>query len=208
MPYLDDQTLQSIEADLAAAHQSLAHGYGDLDMKGATKTGIKILETVVPAAAFSYMNARSAGGELKVGPVPVNLGVGLGLALLSMFDVAGGYEEDLLNVAIGALSSYGARTGAAFGAAAASASAATKTSGMEIFRRGGSWPPQPAPARGAPAPHAPPRLRRPAEIRRRHCRPGRPARHAALHGAARRLTPHPPDSAGAACEPLSCAKRR
>jgi hypothetical protein len=122
VPYLDDATMQAIESDLAAAHQSLAHG--DLDMKNATKTGIKILETVVPAAAFSYMNARAAGGELKIGPVPVDLGVGIGLALLSMFDIAGGYEDDLLNLGIGALASYGARTGAAFGAASVTPAAA------------------------------------------------------------------------------------
>jgi hypothetical protein len=119
VPYLDDATMQAIESDLAEAHRSLAHG--DLDMKGATKTGVKILETIVPAAAFSYMNARSATGEMKIGPVPVDLGVGLGLALLSLFDVAGGWEDDLLNIGIGALSSYAARTGAAFGAASAMA---------------------------------------------------------------------------------------
>ena len=81
------------------------------------------------AALQQDLRAAQREGFLDL---PVDLGVGLGLALLSMFDVAGGYEEDLLNIAIGALASYGARTGAAFGAAAASASAATKTSGMEI----------------------------------------------------------------------------
>ena len=137
MPYLDDMTMEAIEADLAAAHESLAHGGFNIKKglisgmeDGPVKTGAKILETVVPAAAFSYMNARSAGGELKVGPVPVDLGVGLALALLSMFDVVGGWDEDLLNIGIGALASYGARTGAAFGAAAAAAAGTTTTSGL------------------------------------------------------------------------------
>lgn len=125
MPYLDDQTLDSIEADLAAAHQSLAHG--EFDMKDATKTGVKILEVVVPAAAFSYLNGRSAAGEVKIGPVPLDLGVGLALTLLSMFDVAGGYEDDLLNIGLGALAAYGARTGAAFGHAALTAAGTTTT---------------------------------------------------------------------------------
>ena len=150
MPYLDDATMQAIESDLAAAHQSLA--YGGLDMKkglvgqmapGLGKTGAKILETVVPAAAFSYMNARSAGGEMKIGPVPVDLAAGLGLALLSLFDVVGGWDEDFLNLGIGALSSYAARTGAAFGAAAAAASSAapaTAASGLEISGQGAHGP--------------------------------------------------------------------
>jgi hypothetical protein len=57
--------------------------------------------------------------------------VGIGLALLSMFDIAGGYEDDLLNVGIGALASYGARTGAAFGAASvAPAAPAAQASGL------------------------------------------------------------------------------
>jgi hypothetical protein len=129
--YLDEATLQAIEADLAAAHHSLAHG--DLDMKGATKAGVKVLETVVPAALFSYANARQASGELKLGPLPVDLGVGIGLAVLSLFDVAGDWSEDLLNVGIGALCSYGARTGAAFGAAAQLGQSAPLTHGAGQF---------------------------------------------------------------------------
>lgn len=130
MPFLDDATMSAIEADLAAAHQSLAHG--DLDMKGATKAGVKILEIVAPAAAFSYANARSAGGEWKIGPVPVDLGVGIALIALSLFDVAGDYDDDLCNIGLGALASYGARTGAAFGAAAGpwGSTSAQATSGI------------------------------------------------------------------------------
>jgi len=129
--YLDDATMQAIESDLAAAHQSLA---GDLKpVKGRlASVGLKVLETALPAAGFSYLNARSAGGELMVGPVPADLGVGLSLALLSCFDLVGDdYEEHLSNVAMGAIASYAARTGAAFGAASASA-APQKTSGLEI----------------------------------------------------------------------------
>ena len=130
MNYLDQSTLDAIEQDLAAAHESLAHG--DLSVKGAIKTGIKILEVVVPAALFSYGNARSATGEMLIaGKVPVDLGVGVGLALLSLFDVAGDWDEDLLNVALGGLTSYAARTGAAFGAAAGPWSkTATATAGI------------------------------------------------------------------------------
>ena len=141
MPYLDDSTMAAIEADLAAAHQSLAHGGFDIKRglvgqmeDGIAKSGVKLLEMTIPAAAFSYANARSAGGEMKIGPVPVDLGAGLVLAGLSLW-LDGGWDEDLLNIAGGALASYAARTGAAFGAAAAAAAGtapATATSGLEI----------------------------------------------------------------------------
>ena len=136
---LDQQTLDAIEADLAAAHESLAHG--DLSVKGATKTGVKLLEIVVPAAAFSYANARSATGELAIGKVPVDLGVGLGLALLSLFDVAGDWDEDLLNIGSGALASYAARTGAAFGAAAGPWGQ-TATAAQGVGQMGGAGMPE------------------------------------------------------------------
>ncbi len=135
MPNLDDATMQAIEADLAAAHQSLA--FGGFDIKGGLvrqihddkmRMGATILEIVVPAAAFSYLNAKSAGGEAKIGPVPVDLGIGALLAGLAIFDVLGDWSEDALNVGIGALTAYASRTGAAFGAA--SVAAATKTAGL------------------------------------------------------------------------------
>ncbi len=124
--YLDESTLQAIEADLAAAHQSLAFG-DKFDMAGATKAGVKVLETVVPTALLAYANARTPSGELKIGPLPVDLALGVGLAALAAFDVAGEWSEDLLNVGIGALCSYGARTGAAFGAAATLGTTPTAT---------------------------------------------------------------------------------
>jgi hypothetical protein len=136
MPWLDDSTLSAIEADMSAAHESLA--YGDkFDTKGAMKVGIKVLEVTVPAAILSYANARSAAGEVMLGPVPLDLGLGIALSLLAAFDVADEYTEDMLNIGLGALASYATRTGAAFGAAAAKAAPAQATSGLEISGAGG-----------------------------------------------------------------------
>lgn len=142
--YLDEATLQAIESDLAAAHNSLAHG--DLSMKGVAKLGVRALETVGPAMLLSYANARSATGELKVGPLPVDLGLGVGLALLSVFGVAGGWDDDILNIAMGSLCSWGARTGAAFGAAATPLAPATKTGEMGPVDLAGAMAP------GSPVP--------------------------------------------------------
>lgn len=129
MPFLDDATLSAIESDLAAAHESLSE-HGDLSMKGTTKTAITALEVLAPAALFSYVNARSAGGECKLGPVPVDLGVAVACVMLSLFGVAKEYSDDLLLIGLGAGASYAARTGAAFGASAAGLT--QKTSGAEI----------------------------------------------------------------------------
>ncbi len=127
--YLDDSTLNAIEADLAAAHETLGHG--DLSTKGMTRSAVTLLEVAGPAALLSYANARSASGELKAGPVPVDLGLGVALALASVFDLGGEFSGDLLNLASGCIASYAARSGAAFGAAAQLAPA-SKTSGTEI----------------------------------------------------------------------------
>jgi hypothetical protein len=129
VPFLDDATLNAIESDLAAAHESLSMEHGDLKMKNTGHALRSGLEVLAPAALFSYANARSAGGELKVGPVPVDLGVAIACVLASLFDWAGDYSEDLLYVGLGAGASYAARTGAAFGAAKAGL---TQTSGAEI----------------------------------------------------------------------------
>ena len=138
MPYIDENTLRGIEDDLQSAHKSFGHGDFSMPSSGAmAKVGLRAAEVVLPAAAFSYMNARQANGEVVLGPVAADLAVGLSLGLLSLFDMGGGYEDDMLNVGLGCLASYAARTGAAFGAASklppAPATTPTTTQGMTGF---------------------------------------------------------------------------
>jgi hypothetical protein len=145
VPHLDDATLFGIEQDLADAHKSF--GMGDFSMRGASKSAVRALEILGPVALLSYANARSATGEVKIGPVPLDLGLGIALIALSLFDMAGGYEDDLLNLGIGSFGAYAARTGAAFGASAHPL--ATQTSGAGgPFELSGAHPG----ALGAPPP--------------------------------------------------------
>jgi hypothetical protein len=132
--YLDESTLSAIEADLEAAHESLAHGdKGKFNLGGLGRVGFKVLKVGGAAAAFSYANARSATGELLIaGKVPVDLASGIALALLSLSGwISDDLSEHALDIALGAGAAYAARTGAAFGAAAGPwKPAATATAGV------------------------------------------------------------------------------
>lgn len=135
--WIDDATLRAIEADLDAAHRSLGArsskkgaAYGDfamgnleVDSKMAMPSsselksvGIRMLEGIGPAFAFGFLNAKNSQGEVKIGPMPLDLGLGVGLLFLDLFGmVPGRFSDDAVNVSMSLLAGYGARAGANMG---------------------------------------------------------------------------------------------
>lgn len=85
-----------------------------------TRMGVTAAEAVGTAAALGYIHGRQIIGDadFKVARVPVDLALGIGAGGFALASGAKRGSEDLLAVGIGALCSYGARTGHAMGAEA------------------------------------------------------------------------------------------
>lgn len=84
--------------------------------KGHIKDALTVVEVAVGAAGASYL-ARKLGNAAeprKLGPIPVELALAAGLAVLAMTKGAGPYSADLLALAGGAAAAYATRQGIHF----------------------------------------------------------------------------------------------
>lgn len=98
---------------LHRAHQ--ARDKVQAKMEKTTEKVVRTLELGVAAAAGGIIQGKAGPDGAHVMGVPVDLGIGLGLNLLGLFDVAGKHSDHLNNLGDGFLAAYLSQAGFGIG---------------------------------------------------------------------------------------------